>query len=1338
MKTTPRHQPLGLITTLGLALSAPAAFAADVTWVGNSSNLWNTGSNWSTSAIPANGDTLVFGAPGSAGLSTSDNIASLTVGGAGADGIVFGTAAGSYSLVRSATQTITLGSSSGGIAVKDLSSFAQTITAQLTLSSAQTIQVGGTTGSPLSSLTFANSGLIGGFGLTKTGTGVLTLGNSNALASLVVNQGTLSIAADSGLSSTAPVSPVANWVTLNGGTLRQTGLTQTINANRGIVLGDATTGSGGTISTTNSNATSTTTYNGVIANNGGANSLTKTGNAILALGGTNTYTGETRIDQGQLTLNIGAAGTSIINSSSKLVIGDNPTALGNVAAGNATLFVQGTGTASTASNQTFNGTTVKPGASSIVARAGATTENTTLALGAIDHVTGGTVGFTLLTSGAAGKGVITTTTANTNGILGGWATTAGAAVSSTAAQIQTNWAANDGSGNIVAYTGYTDMTGGVIASNAAANVRATGALSVGAGVTDINTLMFTEGVARTLTIGAGNTLRLGNYGGVWNTSATNTALSFSGGTLTAGGAANTAGEIVFNSGAGAATTNTTITVSSIIANNGSGVVSVVKTGTAAITLSGANSYSGGTYVNQGTVNATATTAFGAGSVTVAAGANVTLSAGAFANDFNIAGSSAFIPNGGTVNGKVTLLSNAVIGSNSNANGGTINGQITGDASLSLLNGTWTLTNSLNDYTGHLSLASNPGDQSNSGLIGDANTVLKLGANEVIANGVGKGNVIIGGNKTTTKTTTFSSLDMNGKSETINGLLTNSNAANGFFQSRVINTASNTTSTLTLGDNNQTATYNGLIRDGDGGAITGTSGKIAITKIGSGVQTFTNQTAYSGGTTVKGGSLQVDFSQLGTSSTTNPSDYINAASALTLAGGSLDVIGRANGTANALATWTGATTSNVITTTSTGLVVGQAVSGTGIAPGTYIMAVGSGTITLSTPPTAGAGSDLAVTAAPAVNTSQSFASTTLGAGASGVSVTANGGNGTVLNLNAITRNNGSTFAVTLPSGTQSATNGVTTTSTSSLNNNVLANAAGGTAFATVGGNDWASLSGNNIVGLSTGAGYTTTASAGTTAANYANGNIDVTSSEGLLSGVITPNTFRFNTTAANAVTFAAGNNVIGAGGILVTSAVGSNLSTITGGNLMGSTIGKDLVVIQNNIGNGLTIASSIVNNGTATTLTKSGSGLLTLSGTNTYTGTTYVNAGTLTLAAGSSTLFAVTDVGSSQFLGTGTVNFNGSFSFDLSGVSITTGSWSLVDVANLSETFGLTSITSTGGLTFTNNAGIWTSNDNAWTFNQSTGILSVSAVPEPATAAALLGSLVLAVTVLRRRRSRQVA
>ena len=61
-------------------------------------------------------------------------------------------------------------------------------------------------------------------------------------------------------------------------------------------------------------------------------------------------------------------------------------------------------------------------------------------------------------------------------------------------------------------------------------------------------------------------------------------------------------------------------------------------------------------------------------------------------------------------------------------------------------------------------------------------------------------------------------------------------------------------------------------------------------------------------------------------------------------------------------------------------------------------------------------------------------------------------------------------------------------------------------------------------------------------------------------------------------------------------------------------GTELDVIQNdtNASGNLTIGSVIADNTSATALAKSGNGTLVLTGANTYTGTTYINAGTLNL------------------------------------------------------------------------------------------------------------------------------
>jgi len=203
-----------------------------------------------------------------------------------------------------------------------------------------------------------------------------------------------------------------------------------------------------------------------------------------------------------------------------------------------------------------------------------------LSLGAITRTAGGLLDI-------SGSGIATTTTANVNGVLAG-------------VLLNGALAANDGANNIVTYAAFTDYArlGGVIASNAANNVRitdvgnTTGTMTVGAGTTTINTLTNVTSAAATVTIGAGNTLRLGAAGTVL----ARAGINFTGGTLTAGGADNVNGVIQYGIDAGM-----TGTIGSVIANNGTGIVSLVKTGAGTLVLSGANTNTGTTFVQQGTL-----------------------------------------------------------------------------------------------------------------------------------------------------------------------------------------------------------------------------------------------------------------------------------------------------------------------------------------------------------------------------------------------------------------------------------------------------------------------------------------------------------------------------------------------------------------------------------------------------------------------------------------------------------------------------------------------------------------------------------------------------------------
>ena len=83
------------------------------------------------------------------------------------------------------------------------------------------------------------------------------------------------------------------------------------------------------------------------------------------------------------------------------------------------------------------------------------------------------------------------------------------------------------------------------------------------------------------------------------------------------------------------------------------------------------------------------------------------------------------------------------------------------------------------------------------------------------------------------------------------------------------------------------------------------------------------------------------------------------------------------------------------------------------------------------------------------------------------------------------------------------------------------------------------------------------------------------------------------------------------GILVTITSNTNALSISGGNIQGSA-GGDLIVISNAVGSTtLNISSNIIDNTSATAFTASGGAdNITLSGNNNYTGSTFVNSGTL--------------------------------------------------------------------------------------------------------------------------------
>lgn len=187
---------------------------------------------------------------------------------------------------------------------------------------------------------------------------------------------------------------------------------------------------------------------------------------------------------------------------------------------------------------------------------------------------------------------------------------------------------------------------------------------------------------------------------------------------------------------------------------------------------------------------------------------------------------------------------------------------------------------------------------------------------------------------------------------------------------------------------------------------------------------------------------------------------------------------------------------------------------------------------------------------------------------------------------------------------------------------------------------------------------------------------------------------------------------------------------------------------------------------AINLVKLGTGTQTFTGANVYTGSTTVSAGTFKLSGtgsiANSTVYSIAagatfdtsalttpgyslaavattlEVGATTNgyinVGTGALTLGNALTLNFTALP-TAGSFNLYDSSSVSGDFSSVSITGllgTGSLSL--NSGTWANTIGGYSLslNESTGVLSVSAVPEPSTYAAILGGMVLGVTVLRRR------
>ncbi len=219
-----------------------------------------------------------------------------------------------------------------------------------------------------------------------------------------------------------------------------------------------------------------------------------------------------------------------------------------------------------------------------------------------------------------------------------------------------------------------------------------------------------------------------------------------------------------------------------------------------------------------------------------------------------------------------------------------------------------------------------------------------------------------------------------------------------------------------------------------------------------------------------------------------------------------------------------------------------------------------------------------------------------------------------------------------------------------------------------------------------------------------------------------------------------NYSVSAGNLVLNNATGT--LTLPGATTL-SAAGTELVLAQAGTAN----VSAVISG--AGLVRKTGAGASSLSGANTYTGGTIVQAGVLGLTqsftmagtngfslTGAASPVQGTDYGSLSFSGT-TLTYGGSLDLSFSGTAVSGASYNLFDFTAGSSASSFSSVSIGGSYTasFTNNSGIWSASSGGfdWTFTESTGDLLVTAVPEPSTWAALAGLAGLGFAASRRRR-----
>ena len=667
---------------------------------------------------------------------------------------------------------------------------------------------------------------------------------------------------------------------------------------------------------------------------------------------------------------------------------------------------------------------------------------------------------------------------------------------------------------------------------------------------------------------------------------------------------------------------------------------------ATTTLSGANTYTGGTTVknNATLTQGVATTRSGATILSSATGTGaITLGDATTSTlgNYNMVGYSTLTQNI-YINGTAGITATGSLGVDQTISSLISDGSTPGTKSLSLYSGSRILEiTGNNTYTGTTSITSGTGAFvliSNANALGTGAAGITIGAAGYIGSALKlAGNITFGKSITTA----------NANISTNFGNLSGNNTFTGTYtQSLYPNTITSDAGTLTFAPasgnaiNNGTAnlTFSGAGNITVNGPLVGSG---LVTKSGTGVLSLSGANTYTGGTNINAGILKVgSATALGTGATTVGTNLLTTVAALDLNGqtmtstGDLTLYGTGINSSGALmnSSPTGATYAGLVKLGAASSIMGD-----------------TGTIALSNAGTHGGTTNYALTLGGAAGGSV--------AGILGISISAL----TKQNAGTWTLNGVNTFANTTPITISAGT--LVIGGAGSLSSG---NYSGG--IANNGTFQYSSSAAQTMSGIISGTGVVTKDTSATSVLTLSGNNT--------YSGGTNFNSGTVSLGSANAIGIT-GTLSFGGGTLQFTTTNTTDYSARF------STAANQAYSLNTN-GQSVTLASNLTSTGGS--LTKLGTGTLTLTGVNTYSGGTNFNGGTLSLGSAD----AIGSAGTLSF-GGGTLQFTASNTNDYSArfstavnqaYSLNTNGQSVTLASNLTSTGGSLTKLGTGNLTLT--------------------------------------------------------